>query len=167
MRLISRCLQSTLFSWLPVLSDVAPPSLRHKAASDRMLQIIEDWPVCADVFEHPPPRLASRCPIWSDMTPVDTTMQWRVDWQSAFVVIYTIVTDPTNHQPGFHLPRQSWYLLNRFQTVQGRCRAVLYKWGLAKSPRPTCDCGKQQTEPHRGSMPTENVRWRSPTTSLN
>jgi len=26
----------------------------------------------ADVFEHPPPRLASRRPVWSDMTSVDT-----------------------------------------------------------------------------------------------
>ena len=40
-----------------------------------MLQIIEahpNWPVYADVFEHPPPRLASRHPIWSDMTSVET-----------------------------------------------------------------------------------------------
>jgi len=48
-----------------------PPSLYHKAASDKMLQTIEahpNWPVYADVFKHPPPRLASWCPIWSDMT---------------------------------------------------------------------------------------------------
>ena len=31
----------------------------------------------ADVFQHPPPRLASRRPIWSDMTSVDTITQWR------------------------------------------------------------------------------------------
>ena len=60
----------------------APPSLCRKAASDKMLQIIEahpNWPVYADVFEHPPPRLASWCPVWSDMTSVDTTAQWRED----------------------------------------------------------------------------------------
>ena len=47
----------------------------HSPANDSMLQIIEvhpNWPVYADVFEHPAPRLASRCPIWSDMTSVDT-----------------------------------------------------------------------------------------------
>ena len=73
-----------------------------------MLQIIEahpNWLVYADVFEHPPPRLTSRCPIWSDMTLVDTTAQWREDWQSASVVMYTIVTDPTILQFGFDLPR--------------------------------------------------------------
>ena len=55
-------------SWLPVLSNVAPPALRHKAATENMLQIMEvhqNWPVYADVFEHPPPRLASRLQIWA------------------------------------------------------------------------------------------------------
>ena len=59
---------------MPVLSSVAPPSLRRKAATDSMLQIIEahpNWPLCADVFEHPPPRLASRRPMWSGIC-VDT-----------------------------------------------------------------------------------------------
>jgi len=76
----------------------APPSLHHKAATDGMLQIIEahpNWPVYADVFEHPPPWLASRRPIWPDMTFVDTIMQWREDWSSASVLNHTIVTDPT------------------------------------------------------------------------
>ena len=76
--LISGCLKPTQLSWLPVLSNVAPPSLRRKVATDNMLGIIEDhpnWPVHADVFDHPPPRLASRRPIWSDMTSVDTIMQ--------------------------------------------------------------------------------------------
>ena len=54
MRLISGCLQPTHLSCLPVLSNVAPPALRRKAATDNMLQIIEahpHWPVYADVFE--------------------------------------------------------------------------------------------------------------------
>jgi len=48
MRLISGCLQPTQLSWLPVLSNVAPPSLHRKAATDNMLQIIEaapNWPM--------------------------------------------------------------------------------------------------------------------------
>ena len=42
---------------------------------DSMLQITEahrNWPVYADVFEHPPALLASRRPVWSDITSVDT-----------------------------------------------------------------------------------------------
>ena len=58
----------------------------------------------ADVFEPARPRLASRRPIWSDMTSVDTVTQQRQDWSSASVLNHTIVTDPTIRQPGFHLP---------------------------------------------------------------
>jgi len=63
-----------------------------------MLRIIKahpNKPVCADVFEHSPPQLASRRPIWSDMMSVDTITQWRDDWSSTSVVNDTIVTDPT------------------------------------------------------------------------
>jgi len=102
--------------WLPVLSNVAPPFVHRKAATHNMLQIIEahpNLPVYADVFEHPPPRLASRRrrPIWSDMTSVDTIKQWREDWLSASVVNHTIVTDHTIRQPGFDLPRHTWSLV--------------------------------------------------------
>ena len=68
------------------------------------LQIIEahpNWLVYTDVFENPPSRLVSRCPIWSDMTSVDTITQWRG------LVNHTTVTDPTIRQPGFDLPRRT------------------------------------------------------------
>jgi len=106
-RLISGCLQPTQLSCLPALSNLAPPSLCRKAATNNMLQIIEahpNWPVYADIFEHPPPRLASRRSVLSDMTSVDTIMQWREDWSSASVVSHTIVTDSTIRQPGFDSP---------------------------------------------------------------
>jgi len=81
-RLISGCLQITQLSWLPVVSKVAPPSLRRKAAIDLYATVESrtNWPVYADDFEHPPPWLASRRPMWSDMTSVDTITQWREDW---------------------------------------------------------------------------------------
>ena len=50
-----------------------------------------NWPVYADVFEHPPPRLASQRPIWLDMTSVDTVTQWREDWSSASVLNHNVV----------------------------------------------------------------------------
>jgi len=62
MRLISGCLHPTQVSWLSVLTNVAPASARCKAATDNMLQIIKihpNWHVHADIFEHPPPWLAS------------------------------------------------------------------------------------------------------------
>ena len=75
-------LQITQLSWLPVVSKVAPPSLCRKAAIDLYATVESrtNWPVYADDFEHPPPWLASRRPMWSDMTSVDTITQWREDW---------------------------------------------------------------------------------------
>ena len=63
-----------------------------------------------------------------------------------YVVIHTIDTDPTIRQPGFDLPLRTWFLMNRFRTGQGPCRANLHKWGLAQSP--SCDCGQPQTMNH-------------------
>ena len=81
-----------------------------------LIEAAPNWLVYADVFEHPSPRLASRRPIWSDMTSVDAVTQWREDWSSASVVNHTIVTDPTctMWQPGFHLPCHTWSPMNRF-----------------------------------------------------
>ena len=90
------CLQPIQLSWLPVLSNVASPSLHRKAASDNVLQIIEahpNWPVYADVFEHPPPRLASRRPIQYGQTlHLSTQLCSGEDLSSASVVNRTIVT---------------------------------------------------------------------------
>ena len=61
----------------------------------QLIEAAPNWLVYADVFEHPSPRLASRRPIWSDMTSVDTVTQRREDWSSASVVNHTIVADPT------------------------------------------------------------------------
>ena len=97
MHLISGCLQPMQLSWLPMLSSVAPRFLRRKAATDSMLQIIKacpNWPMYADVFKHLPPRLASWCPIWSDMISVYIITQWREDWSLVSAVSHTIVTDP-------------------------------------------------------------------------
>ena len=148
MRLISGYLCPTQVLWLSVLTNVTTPSLRCKAATDNTLEILETHrSLCiVDVFEHPPPRLASWRPIWSDMASVDTTTQWREDWSSASVVNHSTVTDPTKRQPGCNLPRHAWSLLNRFQTGQSPCCANLHKWGLVQSA--SCDCGQRQTMNH-------------------
>jgi len=158
MHLISGCLQAMQLSWLPVLSNVAPPLCR-KAATDNTFHITEDypnWPVYADVFEHPPPRLASRWPVWSDMTSVDTITLWREDWSPAYVVNHTTVTSSTIRQPGFDLYHHTWSLMNRFRTGQGPCRAqmgsrpITYLWLW-----PVTD-----HEPHSRHVPINKIwRW--------
>jgi len=123
--------------------------LRRRSATDKLLCNIEahpNWPLYANVFDHPHKRLVARRPIWSDTTPVDQSAQWEEDWLSAAVVNSHLVCDPTIQQPGFDLPRHSWTLLNRFCTGQGPCRANMHKWGLASST--LCDCREQQTIEH-------------------
>ena len=79
MRLISGCLHSTPVSWLLILSNVSSPSLCSKAASDKMLQIIEvhpNWPVYADMFYHQSSKWQDASDHWSP--PKLTCLCWYV-----------------------------------------------------------------------------------------
>jgi len=125
------------------------PRLCRRSATDKLLCSIKahpNWPLYADVFDHPPKRLVARCPIWADSTPVDQSAQWEEDYLSVAVVNSHLVCDPTIQQPGSDLLCHSWTLLNRFCTGQGPCRANMHKWGLTSSP--LCDCKEQQTIGH-------------------
>ena len=149
MRLISGTLQQTPLAWLPVLSNIAPPALRRKAATERLVQQVSqhpDWGLNKDLSNHPWYRLPSRHPLWKDAQSTDIATQWREDWKSAKVVNCDLVADPAIRQPGFDLPRMQWSLLNRFRTAQGPCRVNLKKWGLASSE--LCDCGVPQSMSH-------------------
>jgi len=121
MRLISGTVRSTPLSWLPVLTNIEPPALRCRAATDKLITQAEcyhDWPLYDDVFHPPPLRLESRKPLWRDLQTIDVTSRWS-RWQSATVVNSNLVVDPTIRLPGFDLHQRRWSLLNRFQTGQG------------------------------------------------
>jgi len=102
MQLISGTLCTTQLPWLPVLTNIPPRNICLKAACHMLLQIVEnhpEWPVYQDFFNHSPPRLTSRKPIWSDLSPADTSFQWRAEWQSVFVANKNLISDPTTrHQ---------------------------------------------------------------------
>ena len=125
MRLISGTLRFTPLPWLPVLSNIEPPALRRKAATDKLVEKIvkhDSWPMQPDILSPPLLRLTSRKPLWLDLQPVDIKNRWRHNWKSAQVVNSHLVCDPTIRQPGFDLPRQQWSLLNRFRTEQGHAQ---------------------------------------------
>ena len=114
-RLISGTLHSTPLPWLPVLSNIEPPVLRRKAATDKLVEKIvkhDSWAIQPDILSPPLLRLTSRKPLWLDLQPVDINSRWRHNWKSAQVVNSHLVCDPTIRQPGFDLPRQQWSLLN-------------------------------------------------------
>ena len=104
--LISGTLRSTPLPWLPVLSNIEPPALRRKVATDKLVEKIvkhDSWPIQPDILSPPLLRLASRKPLWLDLQPVDIKSRWRHNWKSAQVVNSHLVCDPTIQQPGFDM----------------------------------------------------------------
>ena len=74
MRLISSTLRPTLLPWLQVLSNVEPPALRRKAATDKLVEKIvkhDSWPIQPDILSPPLLQLTSRKLLWLDLQPVD------------------------------------------------------------------------------------------------
>ena len=108
MYLINGTLRSAPLPWLPVLVNTEPPTLRCKAAVDRLIEktaIHEDWPLHKYVSSSSYNCLPSRRPLWTDTRPIDVTSQWLDDWKSASVVNSSLVDVSTIQQPGFDLPR--------------------------------------------------------------
>ena len=74
MRIVTGILKPTPVVWLPVLSNITPPDLRRKEATDKLVGKIlahDEWPVYRDVTEPPCQRLKSRKPLWTDLIPVN------------------------------------------------------------------------------------------------
>ena len=70
MRLISGTLRSTPLPWLPVLSNIEPPALRRKVATDKLVEKIvkrDSWPIQPDILSPPLLRLTSRKPLLYDI----------------------------------------------------------------------------------------------------
>jgi len=149
MHLISGTLRSTPLPWLPVLSNIEPPALRRKAATDKLVEKIvkhDSWPIQPDILNPSLLQLTSRKPLWLDLQPVDNKSRWRHNWKSAQVVNSHLVCDPTIWQPGFDLPLQQWSLLNHFHTEQRHYGACRRKWRLTDTD--LCPCGETQTISH-------------------
>ena len=56
------------------LSNIEPPALRKKAATDKLVEKIvknDSWPIQPDILSPPLLRLTSRKPLWLDLQPVD------------------------------------------------------------------------------------------------
>ena len=106
MPLISGTFHSAPLPWLPVLSNIEPPALRRKAATDKLVEKIvkhDSWPIQPDILNPPLLRLTSRKPLWLDLQPVDIKSRWRHNWKSAQVVNSHLVCDPTTRQLGTHI----------------------------------------------------------------
>ena len=125
-----------------MLSNIEPPALQRKAATDKLVEKIikhDSWPIQPDILSSPLLRLTSRKQLW-----LDIKSRWSHNWKSAQVVNSHLVCDPTIWQQGFDLPRQQWSLPVRME--QGHCSACRRKWRLTDTY--LCPCGETQTIYH-------------------
>jgi len=82
---VSGTLRSTPLPWLPVLCHIAPPHLRWKEATTKLLAKIrgnDSLPLHADIENHPSARLPSRRPIWLDVPQEELSAldEWCDEW---------------------------------------------------------------------------------------
>ena len=163
MRTVSGCLRATPVNHLPILSGIAPPTLRREAAVlalSRKAQANEDHLLHRMLQERPTrARLKSRRPFsqqahhLSDLAPPGVTKQswlrtrWKDDWLAAPPSrLHNFIRDP-HSVPGLDLPRKQWTTLNRLRTGVGRFSSSMLKWGLKDSS--VCECGApEQTVDH-------------------
>lgn len=72
MRTITGAVDSTPVPWLHVLSNIPPPEVRRKMAAHKEMRKCLDvsrgyeLPIRQELVNHPPNRLSSRFPIWTD-----------------------------------------------------------------------------------------------------
>jgi len=133
MRLISGTVRSTPLPRLPVLTNIEPPPLRRRAATDKLLTQVEchsEWPLYDDVIHPPLLRLKSCKPLWRDPETIDVTSRWRDDRQSATVVNSSLVEDPTIRLPGFDLHRRQMVTAESFQNGSGPLECVPQEMGF-------------------------------------
>jgi len=71
----------------------------------------QEWPIHADILNHPPQHPASQCPLWINTARSDQMRHGsRLQWSTL------LVTDPTIRQRGFYLPQWTLSALNHFHT---------------------------------------------------
>ena len=163
MRTVSGTLRATPVNQLPILSGIAPPSLRRQAAVlalARKAKNDEDHLLHNIIRQTPKPaRLKSRRAFAAHAHQLLSTAddddarqtwlkhRWKEEWQLAENQrLHKFIGDPENIK-GTDLPRKQWTILNRLRTGVGRFAASMRDWGLRQSA--ACDCGHpEQTLNH-------------------
>ena len=147
MRLISGCLRSTPVSWLPVLMWLH----LHFATKQQAARCFRSFkPIQTDLFM----LMCLNIYLLGLLPDAQYDQTWHLSTQlrsgerTGCRLLCQLHHCKWPYYPAawFRSPSSVTVLLNRFRTGQGPCRAILHKWGLAKSQ--TCDCGQQQTMSH-------------------
>ncbi|VVC45998.1 Hypothetical protein CINCED_3A018144 [Cinara cedri] len=153
MRTISGAIKSTPASWLPVLSNIAPPHLRRYYSLVREYNnhaLNRSLPIHKYINNNLSQRSKSRKPPWKlaqKLINYNLNSKWTEEWRLNNPDKFNLIEQPTERVPGFQLPRKEWVTLNRLRTGHGKTGNMLHKWGLRDTPQ--CDCGHEtQTANH-------------------
>ena len=143
MCLISGTVWSTPLPWLPVLTNIEPPALWCRAATDKLITQAECPPWLAIIWRRLLP--SSTSPGIAQTTVEGLAVNWCHKSVEGRLAIgyggqFHFSGSPTIRLPGFDLHRRQWSLLNRFRTCQGHCNACHKKWGFTDNE--LCDCGE-------------------------
>lgn len=156
MRIISGTVHSTPLTWLPALSNIAPPAIRRQSAllsQHRKILNNPQIPLHNDLQMPIVQRLKSRKP--PIVTAIDLYHKgfnpkeaWKLLWLDTGTnsPLFNFDTHQSN-TPEFTLPRKIWCNLNRLRTGHGNCNYMLHKWNFTNDP--SCSCGdSSQTMTH-------------------
>lgn len=156
MRLITGTVNSTPITWLPALSNIAPPYIRRRKALRSIFTKVMDnneIPLHNDVQLSITHRLKSRKPSVNTAKEMHTSgydpgMEWKRLWLDANISspLFNFDQHKSNTKE-FFLPRKVWSNLNRLRTRHGKCNDLLFKWRFTSDP--SCECGaRNQTTDH-------------------
>lgn len=154
MRLITRCLKPTPLHWLPALSSITPPHLRHThhlyAEIEKALRRPE-LPINRDLASFKWTRLKSRNPpalqAHQPHSNLNTNEAWVKEWSARCIPPELFELNPHSRRPGFKEKRPIWCMLNHLSTGVGHCNQLRKRWGWTENE--SCECGwPEQTVRH-------------------
>lgn len=94
-----------------------------------------DLPLYEDNTKHPPKRHKTRHPICDLEFPAEALSEiWKtLHWRDSGVRGVTLIETLELRVSDFDLPRIVWTKLNRIRTKEGKCKRLIYMWGMEQS----------------------------------
>ena len=140
--------------FLPLLSCIAPASLRRKHLVHRLTQQAASYgghplnKLGMEALSLRPKRLKSRHPFSRHAAELlrsnfNLFKTWNSSWEKTTKPEQLTVSRSTKSPPGAKLTRKHLVKLNRLRTGVGRFNSNMYTWGLADSPYCTCELEPQ------------------------
>ena len=163
-RLITGCLRTTTRDSLYILSGIAPPEIRRRAASsrERQRQVTDER---HPMYGHEPAksRLKSRKSFLAAVEPDGELNTRETLWQDRVALLPSTTSMALLAReelpPGNESSWAEWKCLNRLRSGKGRCKVTLQEWEYLKNGDVTCVCRSEpQTMDHLLKCPLLSQR---------